>query len=143
MDVTNLHRLQSLAEKYHFSDLYLFGSRAEEIAGRLRGAPPAHFSKDSDVDIGVQPEPGHRFSALEKVELALALEELFETKRVDLVLLPEADPFLALAVIKGELIYSNDLDRQAEDELYFLRRAGDLAEFQRERIDMILKEGSR
>jgi hypothetical protein len=41
------------------------------------------------------------------------LEDLLEVNRVDLVILPEADPFLALEVIRGELLYSEELDRQA------------------------------
>ena len=47
------------------------------------------------------------------------------------MVLPEASPFLALDVIKGELIYCNDPDLQAEDELYVLRRAGDLAYYEK------------
>lgn len=140
---TNPDRLNDLAERYHFSDLYVFGSRAEEIAGRLTEATPPPFHPESDVDIGVQPKRGHKLSAEDKVELALALEDLFEAGRVDLILLPEAGVFLALEAIKGDLIYCDDPDRQAEDELYVLRRAGDLAKFQRERIDQILTEGSR
>jgi hypothetical protein len=62
---------------------------------------------------------------------------------VDLVLLPEADAFLALEIIRGELLYSDDLDRQARYQLFVLRRAGDLAPFQKERIRAILEEGAR
>jgi predicted nucleotidyltransferase len=137
------NKLKELAERYHFSDLYVFGSRAKEIAGRLKGTNEAPFSQDSDVDVGLQPKQGHKLSAMDKVELTLALEELFEAGRVDLILLPEADPFLALDIIRGELLYCADLDRQAEDELYILRRAGDLAHFQRERIEQIIHGGGR
>ncbi len=42
------------------------------------------------------------------------------------MLLPGADPFLALNVIRGELIYTEDFTDQARYELYVLRRAGDL-----------------
>jgi uncharacterized protein len=137
------NRLNELAETYHFSDLYVFGSRAKEILGRLKGTNEASLYPDSDVDVGVQPNRGHRLSALDKVELTLALEDLFEAGKVDLILLPEADPFLALDIIRGELLYCADLDRQAEDETYVLRRAGDLAIFQRERIDQIIHGGGR
>lgn len=58
--------------------------------------------------------------------------------RVDLVVIPEADPFLAAEVIRGELLYCSDPDDQAENELYILRRAGDLAHYKRERIQSIL-----
>jgi len=37
----------------------------------------------------------------------MALEELFQTDRVDLVILPEADPYLALDIIRGELFAIN------------------------------------
>jgi uncharacterized protein len=51
--------------------------------------------------------------------------------RVDVVLLPTASPFLALEIIRGELLYCADADAQAQFELYVLRRVGDLAPFQR------------
>jgi uncharacterized protein len=68
---------------------------------------------------------------------------LFGAARVDLVVLPEADAFLALDVIRGELIYCRDFDQQAEDELYILRKAGDLAYFEKERRKLILTGGGR
>jgi hypothetical protein len=77
------------------------------------------------------------------VELTLALEDLFGVGRVDLVVLPEAGAFLALDIIRGEILYCRDFDQQAEDELYVLRRAGDLSYFQRERIRTVLNEGGR
>jgi hypothetical protein len=73
----------------------------------------------------------------------MELEDLFEVGRVDLVLLPEADPYVALDVIRGELLYTRDPDRQARYELYVLRRAGDLLPFKKERMRMILEEGAR
>lgn len=91
------------------------------------GRPPA-----SDVDIGIQPARGHRLTARERVRLTLALEEELGVSRVDLVILPEANPFLAAEIVRGELLYARDLDREAEVQLYHLRRAGDLAPFFRE-----------
>jgi hypothetical protein len=58
--------------------------------------------------------------------------------RVDLVILGEADPFLALDIIRGELLYCADKDVEAEEELHVLRRAGDLAPYARERWKQIL-----
>ena len=130
--------LKVLAERYGISCIYAFGSRGLEIAGRARSEHPVSPNTKADVDIGVQPIAGKRLSAREKVEITIALEDLFDTPRVDLVLIPEADPFLALDVIRGELIYCSDLDRQAEDELYILRRAGDLAYYEKERRRLIL-----
>jgi hypothetical protein len=77
----------------------------------------------------------------EKVLLALALEELFDVARVDLVVIPEVDPFLAVDIIRGELLYCRNLDEQAEHELYVLRRAADLACYEQERRRLILSGG--
>ena len=65
--------------------------------------------------------------------MTLELEELLGVPRVDLVILPEADAFLAAEIVRGELLYAQDLDQEAETQLYYLRRAGDLAPFFRER----------
>ena len=93
---------------------------------------------DSDVDIGVEPKPGRYLNAKERVRLAIELEDVLDVNRVDLVILSEADPFLALEIIRGELLYCADADAQAEYELYVLRRAGDLAFYARERWQQIL-----
>lgn len=132
--------LAHIARRYHVDGIYVFGSRASEIATRLRGLNAACEQPASDVDIAVQPRRGHRLSAQERMRLASALEDLLEAGRVDLVLLPEAGPFLAVEAIRGELIYCSDLDAQAEDELYILRRAGDLAPFERQRWELIVEE---
>jgi hypothetical protein len=131
--------LQSIARPYHLSAIYAFGSRAQEIALRVRDNEPLQLASPSpDVDIGVHPSAGHVLSARDRVRIAVALEDLFSVYRVDLVVVPETRPFLALDIIRGELIYCEDLDEQAEFELYVLRRAGDLAYYERERIRLIL-----
>lgn len=130
--------LREICNKYGVIGLYAFGSRAEEIAKRVEGAPLPSEHPTSDVDIGVQPPLGKRLTARERVRLAIELEDLLDVARVDLVVLPEADPFLALDAIRGELLCCTDLDAQAEYELYVLRRAGDLAPFARERWRLIL-----
>jgi uncharacterized protein len=131
-------RLCQLARQFGISEVYVFGSRSLEIAALLRETPYRSAFSGSDVDIAVQPEEGRRLSAREKVLLLIAFEDLLEVPRVDLVVIPEADPFLATEVIRGELLYCSDLDRQAENELYILRRAGDLAHYKRERIKALL-----
>mgnify|MGYP001615923093 CR=1 FL=1 len=78
-----------------------------------------------------------------RVRLSFEIEDLLEVSRVDLVILQEAEPFLALEIIRGELLYAEDMDRQAGYELYLLRRAGDLLPFKKERIRMIMEEGAR
>ena len=131
-------RLETIARQFGINEIYVFGSRAEEIAARFRGVTvPARFH-GADVDIGAQPEPGKTLSIQEKVRLTIALEDFLDVARVDLVVIPEADPFLAAEVIRGALLYCSDPDDQADNELYILRRAGDLAHYKRERIQSIL-----
>jgi len=132
--------LAALGRRYNLEAVYVFGSRAEEIAGRVRGQTvPARYPA-SDVDIGVKPPAGHWLNAKERVEIMITLEDLLDVNRVDLVILPEADPFLAVNVIRGELLYCADPHAQAEYELYLLRRAGDLVPLERERMALILGE---
>lgn len=136
-DMSYQDRLAGLAKRYSLVAIYVFGSRAEEIAARVRGAEVGEPSS-SDLDVGVLPEACHRLTARDRAELTLALEDLFEVPRVDLVVLPEADAFLALDVVRGELLYYADADAEAEYELYVLRRAGDLAEFEKAHIAQVV-----
>ena len=48
------------------------------------------------------------------------------------MILPEANALLAAEVVRGELLYTEDADAEAEAQLYYLRRAGDLAPFYRQ-----------
>jgi hypothetical protein len=48
------------------------------------------------------------------------------------------NPFVAVEVIRGNRLYCVDECRADEYELFVLRRAGDLAPFERERIKMVL-----
>lgn len=57
---------------------------------------------------------------------------------MDLIVLPEADPFLAANIIRGERLYCSDAYLADEYELYILRRAGDLIPLERERIALIM-----
>lgn len=135
--------LRQLADKYHLSEIYAFGSRAKEIHSVVEGRFPESRHSTSDVDISVMTVPGHPLSPKARVELTIALEDLFRVNKVDLVVLPEADPFLALDIIRGELLYCCNEDIQAEHELEILRRAADLLPFKEERIRMVLQEGAR
>ena len=80
-------RLRETASQYHIADLYVFGSRAAEIAARVRGQAMPDQYPNSDVDIGVRPLPGQQLSVHDKVCLAITLEELLDVNRVDLVVL--------------------------------------------------------
>ena len=130
--------LRRIADRYRLGAVYVFGSRANEIAKAMTDEVVESRLPASDVDIGVYPALGIRLAARDRVQLVAELEDLFDAKRVDLVILPEADPFLALDVIRGELLYCADKDAQAEEELHVLRRAGDLAPYARERWTQIL-----
>jgi uncharacterized protein len=130
--------LVGLARRYGLTAVYVFGSQAADVASFIQRPSFPILNPEMDVDIGIQPIPDKKLSAQDRVEITLILEELFQVRRVDLVVLPEASPFLALDIIKGELIYCNDPDRQAEDELYVLRRAGDLAYYEQQRRQQII-----
>jgi predicted nucleotidyltransferase len=133
-----LQKFKNIANHYNLIAIYAFGSRAAEIAARIRGEFSNCRHSGSDLDIGVQPAECHKLSAREKVQLTIDLEDLFQEKRVDLVVISEIEPFLALEIIRGELIYCEDFDAQAELELFFLRRAGDLAYYEKQRRRQIL-----
>ena len=129
-----------VAERFGLSDVYAFGSRAEEIAS---GVPHVAASprSASDVDIAVRSHRSRPLTPGDRVELALALEQATGRSPVDLLILPEAGPFLALAAIRGNLLYCADPVAQAEYELFVLRRAGDLAPLERDRQQIVLNGG--
>ena len=60
--------------------------------------------------------------------------------RVDLTSLADTDPFLAANIVRGERLYAREAYEADEYELYILRRAGDLAPLERERMALILGE---
>ena len=130
--------LNRLAKAFNLAEIYVFGSRANEIYAAMKKGLSPNTQSVADVDIAVEPVPYQRLSARDKVRLTIALEDLFDAVRVDLIVLSETPPFLALDVIQGELIYCMDADAQAERELEILRRAGDLARYEREGRKRIL-----
>jgi predicted nucleotidyltransferase len=135
---TRLQRIEQICRKFGVKALYVFGSRSAEIAHAVQDEKLAFQQLQSDLDIGVLTKS--ELSVDEKVDLMLELEELFNVPRVDLVILQEADAFLAANVIRGERIYAQDSYAADEYDLFVLRRAGDLAELERERMAMILQK---
>ena len=157
------HLLAHICAEHDVDVLWAFGSRAAQISLWLAGTRPSLGARHAEADGGAKADAGLRPSATrpglveqqadadigvkmaaqctpsvaDKVRLARALEELFRLPRVDLVFLAEADPFLAANVIRGELLYAGDDHSAAEYELDVLRRAGDLAPLERERLDLI------
>lgn len=129
--------LVRFCEQYALNSLYAFGSQAQSAVLAIQMNTPISPS-ESDLDIGVFPHTV--LSVNQKVELAMDLEALFGIPRVDLISLPEADPFLAANIIRGERLYTRDAYQADEYELYILRRAGDLAPFEHERMMMVMRE---
>jgi len=130
--------LADLCRRYGVTSLYVFGSRASEIAARVAGehVVPAHPESDGDFAVQIAEESDLRGFA--RGGLLIDLEELFELPRADLVVLNDVDPFIALEAVRGELLFCADADVQAEEELFILRRAGDLEPFETERIRLML-----
>ncbi len=134
-----LQKIEQLCGKFQVKAMYVFGSRSAEIFQAVQDDSLEIQPSQSDLDIGVLTRSPLPID--EKVSLALELEELFNAPRVDLVVLQEVDAFLAANIIRGERIYAEDSYLADEYELFVLRRAGDLAELERERMAMILEEG--
>ena len=139
-------RQHSLAEKleilcctFRIQVFYVFGSRAHEIRTAIEGIGQTDSASLSDVDAAAKLPAGEELSIRQKAELAVELEDLFGVNRVDLVMLSEADPFLAANIVRGERLFARDERSADEYELYILRRAGDLAPFERERIEVALR----
>lgn len=106
--------------------LYLFGSHARGDA-----------RPGSDVDLGVLPR-GRRRMSLDRL---IALESRFEQRLgrpVDLVDAGACAAFLALDIIRGERVYCADETLCDEFDLFVLRRAADLAPFERQRRSLLL-----
>ena len=135
--------IREIAAHFEIADLYAFGSRAKEILAYCDAKPFSEPESASDVDIGVLPLKLQDWNPERRVKFCIVLEDLFRADRADLVILQEADPYLALDIIRGELLYTQNPDQQAEYELFVLRRAGDLLPFKKERNRMILEEGAR
>jgi predicted nucleotidyltransferase len=104
--------------------VYLYGSRSR---GEER--------PDSDVDLGIlYGDPADVFDVID-LEIALRDQLGLPVQAVDV---GRCSAFLAFDIISGERIYCTDSTRCDEFDLYVMRRAGDLAPYERERIRMIL-----
>jgi predicted nucleotidyltransferase len=131
-------KIEQICKKYKIKAFYVFGSRGAELFRAIHDDSVQLDKKQSDLDVGVLVRPP--FSIEGKVALTLELENLFGVSGVDLFILQEVDAFLAANIIRGERIFAEDPYLADEYELFVLRRAGDLAELERQRIAMILQE---
>ena len=134
-------KLAEIARTFDLEIIYAFGSHAEDALKWLKDEQSSlPILSPSDLDIGIKPAVKKKLSVKEKSHLAMALEDLFFVSRVDLVSIPEADPFLAANIIRGERLFSRNTYLADEYDLYVLRRAGDLIPLERERIALIMGE---
>jgi len=130
--------LEEICRRFGVAILYVFGSCADQVADWLEDRRCCLNIQNSDVDLGVVPEPGTRPNVKQKVLLTIAIEDFLRISRVDLVSVPEADPFLAANIIRGHRLYCRDPHAADEYDLFILRRAGDLIPLERERLALIL-----
>jgi predicted nucleotidyltransferase len=133
-----LQQIEQICRKYQLKALYVFGSRSADMLQAIQDNQYQLGPSQSDLDIGVLSHSP--FSIENKVSLTLDLESLFGLSSIDLFILQEVDAFLAANIIRGERIYAEDSYLADEYELFVLRRAGDLAELERQRMAMILQE---
>ena len=133
---SRLQRLEQICARHDVDALYSYGSRALQALRWLhhKGALAAG---PSDLDLAVSRGIGKRFSLAEKVALATAFSDLFEFAAVDLADMAEVDAFVAANIVRGERLYCSDRMYAEELDLYVLRRAGDLAPYERERLARI------
>lgn len=129
--------LEQIAGKYHLQMVYAFGSRSNEAFEFLKGRLERLASADSDLDIAVKPRTS--LNVQEKVEIALALEDLFGILRVDLIVLPEVPTLLAYEGVTGELLYAEDDTLEAEYQLYIMRKTAELLPYEKARIKFVLR----
>ena len=94
-------QLALLADEFGLAEIYAFGSRSREAALQLRNKEVRSAYSHSDMDIGVRLRSGVSLGPSARVQLAMKLEDLMDVSRVDLAILQEADPFLALEIIRG------------------------------------------
>jgi predicted nucleotidyltransferase len=131
-------RIENLSGRYRLTAIYAFGSRIKDISAAVYEGKMLPSSSLSDMDIAVLPDVNQRLTLRQKVRLTFEFEDIFGVASCDLVNLPEADPFLAVQIIRGDRIYCGDTHRADEYELYVLRRAGDLILLEKERIELIM-----
>jgi predicted nucleotidyltransferase len=131
-------KLEQVCKKYQIRALYVFGSRGTELLQAIQDDSFDLAKSTSDLDFGALTHSP--FSIENKVNLTLELESLFGLSDVDLFILLEVDSFLAANIIRGERVFAEDPYFADEYELFVLRRAGDLAELERQRMAMILQE---
>ncbi len=130
-------RLVEICRQFDVVILYVFGSRAKEVQAWLADEAATLAPGPSDVDVAVKYVTGTNPGPMEKVALMLALEDFFHVSRVDLIVLEEANAFLAADATRGERLFADSDYAANEYELYIWRREADLWPLQQHRLQMI------
>ena len=112
------NQLKELCKRYHVEIIYAYGSRCLEVVRYIKGKGSMDKNNPSDVDIGIKPFKGSHLSVSDKVKLIIEIEDLLRVGRVDLVVLSEADPFLAANIIRGERLLCENSYMADEYELF-------------------------
>ncbi|MBI3151755.1 MAG: nucleotidyltransferase domain-containing protein [Chloroflexi bacterium] len=131
-------KFKQICEKYQIKAFYVFGSRGAELFQAIHDDSVQLAKAQSDLDFGALTHSP--LSIENKISLTMELEDMFGFPDIDLFILQEVDAFLAANIIRGERVFAEDPYLADEYELFVLRRAGDLAELERERMAMILQE---
>jgi len=124
--MSNIRRniLERICRDFDIDILYVFGNRAKEVMDWVSGKK-RFISPDSlTIEIGVRPIPGKRLRFRERVFLKVALQSFLGVNKVNLVVIPESNPFLAANIIHGERLFFRNEYEADEYELYILRRVG-------------------
>ena len=121
--------LEKICRDQQVEILYVFGGRTQEVREWLDDQSVELSTSQLGFNISVKAPRNVWWSVDEKLKMTIALEGLLGNQRVDLVILNAADAFLAAEIIKGERLYTHNEYKADEYELYVLRRAGDLIEW--------------
>ena len=70
-----LDNIESICHRYHIDILYVFGSRAKELANYARGKGKIASKKNVDVDLGVLPAQKNHLNVKDRVRLTSDLED--------------------------------------------------------------------
>jgi len=127
--VSRIANLEATCREHGLLAVYLFGSRADDGLAVLRGAAVAR--EGSDLDVGVVFTDGVDVGRLPVLQIAL--EDIFEPLRVDLVPLQRVDALFQFSAVDGHRVAVTDTTRADLFELYVMRRAAEALPFERER----------
>lgn len=128
--------IEKVAFRYHLQLIYAFGSRGKEALAMNEGKITSLSPSISDLDIGIKPK--RTLTVEEKAEIAIFFEDVFNAQRVDVVILPEAPISLALEIVTGEILYTHDINYEAEYQLYIMKMAAELSPYEHMKKKMIM-----